>query len=108
MPDLDPSDWMFLAAPVLVLGFVLAYALPRPRVWVRSPLGWVVVVYGIAMAFSLSLIDYAVLFEERMPTLPRFIIGLGVCLAITAKIVLVIVERSLAHRRRQRERGGQD
>ncbi|WOF23857.1 hypothetical protein N8K70_04015 [Microbacterium betulae] len=93
---LDPSDIVLLVAAGIVLVFWLDYGLLSP--WYRSPLGWVIFLYGGAMVALLSLVVYAIVFDQRAEEWYRLPIALAVAGSATAKITILHYER---HRGRQ-------
>jgi len=88
--DLDPGDWLLLYTLAPATLYWLVYGLGSP--WYRSPLGVVMFLFATSIVAILGLVAFAVLFGQAPPPV-RIPVYAGLALAMTAKLVILIVER---------------
>lgn len=93
MFSLDPSDVALIIDFLLAVNFMLMFALGKPRTWHRDRLGWVIFGYAAAVVALLSLIVYAVVFDEKVDEPWRLLVSGSLGIALIAKTWAVHKER---------------
>lgn len=94
MFPLDPSDYALSLDLLLAVALALFFAIGRPRVWYRDRLGWVIFGYAVATVALLSLIVYGIVFGQKVAEPIRLLVGIGLAVALAAKIRAVHNERA--------------
>lgn len=94
--ELEPSDITLLLDFVLAVFLMAYFALGKPRTWHRDRLGWVIFGYAVVTVAFIGLIAYAIIFDQKVVEPVRFVIGLLMAAALSAKIWAVYRERRAA------------
>lgn len=92
LPD-TPSDVLFVVSLGLSVVALLVFAVGKPRVWPRDPLGVVIFFYALSVFALLALIVYGIVFGQPVIEPIRFAVALGLAIALVAKTRAFIVER---------------
>lgn len=98
----DPSDFALMACLVAAVDFSGAFALGRPRVWPRDPLGWVIFLYSLAVVALLVLIVYGIVFGQKVDEPYRFAIAVFLLGSLIAKRWILHRERVKGRRANER------
>ncbi|QDP45531.1 membrane protein [Microbacterium phage FuzzBuster] len=93
MFPLDPSDFALLLDFVLALVLLLFFAFGKPRTWTQDRLGWVIFGYALTTVAFVGLIAYAIVFGQKVAEPIRFLVGIGMAVALALKIWAVYRER---------------
>lgn len=93
---LELSDVTLLLDFVLAVFLMLYFAFGQPRTWHKDRLGWVIFGYAVVTVAFIGLIAYAIIFDQKVIEPVRFVIGLLMAGALSAKIWAVYRERRAA------------
>lgn len=96
------SDIVLVAALVPAAWFALSYGLFSP--WYTDPLGWVILLYAISVVALLGLIVYGVVYGQKVDEPVRFLVGFAIFCTLTAKVVILHLERRAGRRDNQRRK----
>lgn len=85
------SDWLFLLAVLPMIWFGARFSLGRPRTWWKDPLGWVIMLFNLAVLLLLTLIVLGLGFH--VPITEPWLVAAGLSNVVTGTAKCIMLER---------------